>query len=220
MAPGEERSCGFGRGDEGAPCEVDMATRRRNDTGSRRSGRSGRRRPAGRSGSSGVLWLEIGGALALGVILIVIFSGKEGNPPPRKAPAPAPAVKETPKYTPPPVSKSYDYLKRPGKKPDRPAPKVDLTQGRKWYQQALTLWNQSIRERKNSSGNEARETLHKAYRLLERALKSVDEFNLWVEEADWKDWEIDGEAMKAKREVDKWLKLQSRIHKILPQAEK
>jgi len=199
-----------------------MAARRRNGNGSRSARRGSRGRSSSRRGNtSGVLWLEIGGAAVLAVILVFVFSGKKGSPPPRKAAPEKTVPVPVPKYTPPPKAKSYGFLKKAGKKPERPAPKVDLAQGRRWYEEARKLWDQSLRERRQGkTGAKARETLHKAYKLLEKALKSVDDFNLWVEEADWKDWEIDGETMKAKREVDRWLNLQSRIHKILPQAGK
>ncbi len=201
-----------------------MATRRRNGNGgssSRRGGR-GRRPSSRRGGSSGLVWLEVGGAVLLAVVLVVAFSGKKGPVPPRKtAPVKPAATGAVPQYTPPHKPKTYDYLKKAGKKPERPAPKVDLTEGRKLYEEARKLWDESVRERNRGGGGaKARETLHKAYRLLEKALDSVDAFNLWVEEAELKDWAIEGEAYKAKREVDKWFSLQSRIHKILPQAGK
>ncbi len=203
-----------------------MATRRRNGSGGRpgRTGGRSRRPSSTRGNSSGIVWLEVGGAAVLAIVLIVAFSGKKGSVPPRtNAPASSPVKAETPnyKYTPPARTPSYDYLKKAGKKPDRPAPPVDLSKGKQLYQEANRLWNQALKERRNRDGGaKARATLRKAYRLLEEALNSVDDFNMWVEEAELNDWEIDGKTMKAKREVDRWLKLQSRIHKILPEAGK
>ena len=168
-----------------------------------------------------MVWLEVGGAVLLAVVLVVAFSGKKASVPPRKAAPEEKAAPVIPRYTPPPKPKTYDYMKKAGKRPERPAPKVDLSAGRKLYEEARRLWDESVRERNRGGGGaKARETLHKAYRLLEKALDSVEAFNLWVEEAELKDWAIEGEAYKAKREVDKWFNLQSRIHKILPQAGK
>ncbi len=202
-----------------------MAARRRNGTASRsaRGGGRGRRNASRRGSSSGApwFWVEIGGAALLAVVAVVAFSGGKSEAPPRKAEPVKPATRYIPKYTPPPKAKTYGFLKKAGKKPDRPAPRVDLSRGRKLYEEARKLWDESVRERNRGGGGaKARETLHKAYRLLEQALNSVDAFNLWVEEAELKDWAVEGEALRAKREVDKWFNLQSRIHKILPQAGK
>jgi len=44
----------------------------------------------------------------------------------------------------------------------------------------------------------------------------VEEFNLWDEEADLKNWIMDSQVLATKRQIGAWFELRSRVHKILP----
>ncbi len=193
-----------------------------------RTNRGARRKRRTSKNNQAIVYLEVAGALLAAVVVIVLFSGRgAGKKPSGKrefdieevkkiVPRDVLEKKKTPYYEGGGGSYSYKGNPRPGKKPSRPAPKVDLLPGENKYREAKRLWDKALELRNKGMTGKAKELLGKAADLLEEAVNSVDDFNLWIEEADWNDWAIDAETMRAKKTVDRWLNLRSRIHKILP----
>ncbi len=156
----------------------------------------------------------LAGLVLVGIIVMAVIAlggkGKkdEGTADPQNQTAKAPPAKTAPK------SRSRG---RAGKKPDRPAPRLDaaqLAQARAYLKEGKALYNDAIRSWKSGAGAIDHEALQECKAVLEKGRSIFDEVTEWDEEATMEDWEAPGYVQDYLSLWQKLTKVFAKAHKI------
>lgn len=155
----------------------------------------------------------LAGLVLVAIIVVVILAvGGKGKQEPDPGTANTPPRTTTPASpTPEPVGRD-----KPGKKPDRPAPRLDssqLAQARAFLAEGKRLFNEAQRNR--SSGNAVdHEKLQECKAVLEKGRRIFDPVLEWDEEASMEGWQSPAYMQEYLRLWQKLTQVFTKAHKL------
>jgi len=168
------------------------------------------------------------GAGAVIVVLVAVWAlNGPGNDkparqptPPRHQPAAAEAVLDKePTFGVPAVKNSG----RPGKTPDRPAPRIveaDLKKAEELYREARKLDIQARKAQATGDNGTFNRLINDAWDKLEATGPVLQAYDEWFDEADFEDWAIPGSYVRYQKRIAKIEKLRGRIRRVRPMRRK
>lgn len=161
----------------------------------------------------------LSGVLVLGVAVFFMSSGG-GSSSSGTSTTQSPA--ESSRSTPAPVrsTPSVDLSggqAKPGKTPDRPAPKIaqaDMDRAEELFRLGQEKWNDAQRARQAGDTTTYAAALAEAFDHLQGQRKALESYTDWLDEADFEDWALPAEYVALRKRLGVYDPMYQKVKKL------